>query len=380
MSKEYKVEKRIKNKEDWAVFDKVFDKKITRTIENLISNKQMINFHYGAIQSGKEANIYSAKINSYTLNKSKFTVKEEHNNNEWVNCVIKIYKTSTMTFKNKSSYIVDEIRFKNYCTSNSRKVIKVWAEKEVRNLNRCIKNGIKAPKPFYLKDSLLIMEMIQNKDNSIANRLVDVIDNNWDDLYKKSLNILFDLYNKAKLVHADFSSYNLLVADDELYVIDLGQSIERTHLNSNSFLINDINNNNNYFKSKGVVVKDTNEIFEWITSLKIPHSLEGVKLNKDCFIPSCISEVNNPEDLELFVTNRPCLIDALKTVDEESSEEFRDDEDVMKGFDEVNKEENEINDALEQKRLRKERKKMVKEFNRQRRINRVEREKSMKKK
>lgn len=50
---------------------------------------------------------------------------------------IKIYKTSILIFKDRERYVDGEFRFRRgHCKGNPRKMIKLWAEKELRNLKR----------------------------------------------------------------------------------------------------------------------------------------------------------------------------------------------------------------------------------------------------
>lgn len=51
-------------------------------------------------------------------------------------------------------------RFKSYSKSNPRKMVKMWAEKELRNLARLHAAGIRCPKPLQLRTHVLVMEFI----------------------------------------------------------------------------------------------------------------------------------------------------------------------------------------------------------------------------
>jgi serine/threonine-protein kinase RIO1 len=52
-------------------------------------------------------------------------------------CAIKVFKTSILVFKDRDKYVTGEFRFRRgYCKSNPRKMVRLWAEKEYRNLNR----------------------------------------------------------------------------------------------------------------------------------------------------------------------------------------------------------------------------------------------------
>lgn len=58
-------------------------------------------------------------------------------------------------------YVSGDYRFRNgYCRSNPRKMVKMWAEKEFRNLNRLQQAGIPSPKPAILRQHVLVMEFI----------------------------------------------------------------------------------------------------------------------------------------------------------------------------------------------------------------------------
>ena len=50
------------------------------------------------------------------------------------------------------------------------------------------------------------------------------------------------MYNKANLVHADLSAFNVLIYRNKPYVIDLGQGVLSKHPRALYFLRRDINN------------------------------------------------------------------------------------------------------------------------------------------
>ncbi|EPR78354.1 RIO kinase 1 [Spraguea lophii 42_110] len=292
-----KVQKRIKDKKDRATVDKVLDPKTMNILRKLENRNLLFNLG-GCISSGKEANIYTGKASTKLQSKFfKETGEEEH----IIPVVIKIYRTSKLEFKSREKYIEGERRFQSYCMSNPRKLIKLWAEKEVRNLKRINECGILSPKPIYLKNNILIMELI-GEVGKVAPRLKDLKDQNNDDLYKDSIRILKKLYRKAKLVHSDFSEYNLLFFN-QLYLIDLGQAIETSQENSDAFLIMDIYNINNFFMKKGVQVKNINDLYEEITQKKIPSDLKNIEINSYSFIPQNINEVKDTKDMFMFTKN-----------------------------------------------------------------------------
>ncbi|OQS55164.1 RIO1 [Ecytonucleospora hepatopenaei] len=320
--KENKTERKIKDSSMFATTDKVLDH-TSKGILDSLKRRNKLHSVEQAIATGKEAAIFPGIIDKNIETKFINAVKEETDSivdvkpQTFVKCAIKIYKTSTMFFKDRTKYIKNEKRYSNICTTNSRKLIKVWAEKEVRNLKRIRKAGILAPCPLYLKKSVLIMEMVMKEDkvSQILKNYKKITQKTYDD----TLQIIDDMYNKAKLVHGDLSEYNILIGDNEnLYVIDVGQSVDLTHENALYFLIIDIININIFYKNKNVLLYDENTIFEKITNLKIPNCLKGIKLNKNSFIPTNLSEVVNEEDAYLFLEDKNVNLENTS----ESREEF----------------------------------------------------------
>ena len=77
---------------------------------------------------------------------------------------IKIYKTSILVFKDRDRYVTGEFRFRRgYNKKNPRKMVKVWAEKEMRNLIRIRSAGVRCPTPLFLRQHVLGMTFIGKK-------------------------------------------------------------------------------------------------------------------------------------------------------------------------------------------------------------------------
>ena len=131
-----------KDKKDRATVEQVLDPR-TRVILVKLMNKGVISEINGCISTGKEANVYHAVTPDNKL------------------LAIKIYKTSILIFKDRERYITGEFRFRHgYCKSNPRKLIKIWAEKEMRNLKRINQSGILSPNPIFIKSNVLVMDFI----------------------------------------------------------------------------------------------------------------------------------------------------------------------------------------------------------------------------
>jgi len=80
--------------------------------------------------------------------------------------------------------------------------------------------------------------------------------------------IMRRMFQRCKLVHGDLSEYNLLWHNNEVYVIDVSQSVESDHPSALDFLRKDVANVNDFFRKAGELdVMSTRQLFEFITSI-----------------------------------------------------------------------------------------------------------------
>jgi RIO kinase 1 len=86
---------------------------------------------------------------------------------------------------------------------------------------------------------------------------------NPGEVYHEIISFIRVLYQKAGLVHADLSEFNILFSDRPL-VIDMGQAVTLDHPRSRSFLVRDIANVNRYFTPL-CPVRDEREVFAEVT-------------------------------------------------------------------------------------------------------------------
>lgn len=216
---------------DRKTLDAVFDKATLLVLGKLISNK-VINYLDFPISTGKEANIFRG-------------VTPE---NEFV--ALKIYRTSTSTFKHISKYIVGDPRF--HCVNKTRRgIIFEWTKKEYKNLERLNKIGIRVPIPKMKIKNIMIMEYIGNSKIA-APRLKDVKLKNPKKIYSELIDFISTMYKKSELVHADFSEYNVLIHNNKPYIIDVGQAVVLEHPLAIDFLKRDVHNIVQYFRKLGI--------------------------------------------------------------------------------------------------------------------------------
>ncbi|BFZ60294.1 Serine/threonine-protein kinase rio1 [Saitoella coloradoensis] len=243
------------DKADRATSEQVLDPR-TRMILLKMINRGIVYEINGCISTGKEANVYHATTES-----------GEHR-------AIKIYKTSILVFKDRDRYVSGEYRFRNgYSKRNPRKMVKVWAEKEMRNLKRLYSAGIPSPEPILLKLHVLVMAFLGNKAGWAYPRLKDAVvpDEEYQDLYDQLCRLYRIMYQVCHLVHADLSEYNILYKKGiGLYIIDVSQSVEHDHPRASEFLRMDITNITDYFRRRGASTLPTKILYDFITDPNHP--------------------------------------------------------------------------------------------------------------
>ncbi|MQL94030.1 hypothetical protein Taro_026687 [Colocasia esculenta] len=195
---------------------------------------------------------------------------------------IKVYKTSVLVFKDRDRYVQGDYRFRfGYCKHNPRKMVKTWAEKEMRNLLRVKAAGIRCPTPFLLRLHVLVMEFI-GKAGWAAPRLKDasLSEDKLREAYMEIITTMRTMYQKCKLVHGDLSEYNILYFEGHLYIIDVSQSVDLDHPSALDFLKEDCVHVSDFFKKRGVAVMGVKELFDFVTDPSIADELVDDYLEK----------------------------------------------------------------------------------------------------
>lgn len=281
-----------KDKADRATFDNVLDPRTIGFIVKLLKKGTITKIN-GCISTGKEANVYHAV--------------DETSGREYA---VKIYKTSILVFKDRERYVDGEFRFRNSRSQhNPRKMIKIWAEKEFRNLKRLYSSGMNTPEPIDLKSHVLVMEFLSKNDDagSPSPKLRDYQFEDFEEITKFYHQMIHDIrfmFQKCRLVHADLSEYNSIVHQGQLYIFDVSQSVEPEHPMSLDFLRMDIKNVNDFFMKRGIDIIPERLIFKFVIE-----DLKNLGIEND-----------STQDLMNFIENMP-----IKTTEEEieNDEVFR---------------------------------------------------------
>ncbi|KAI5955476.1 rio1 [Candida theae] len=292
-----------------ATVEQVLDARTLRFLGKIFRSGLITRIN-GCISTGKEANIYHG------------THDDEGATQEFA---VKIYKTSILVFKDRKRYVDGEFRFRNTKDQgNPRKMVKIWAEKEFRNLNRIYQSNVPCPKPYVIKSHVLVMEYLTEGDDQPSPKLKDYSFKGIGDInkyYHEMLICMRRLFQNCRLVHADLSEYNSIVHNDKLYIIDVSQSVEPDHPMALDFLRMDIKNVNDYFSRQSIDVYPEKSLFNFITE---PLDIEDNDADLQSYLESIPLKTTKDQEIEDEIFRSLHLVRSLKHLDERDFQKFSD--------------------------------------------------------
>ncbi|KAF4790941.1 Serine/threonine-protein kinase RIO1 [Turdus rufiventris] len=222
--------------------------KVLRKFEHKI-NLDKLNFDDSVINRvteksrQKEAEMYRVKDKSDRATVEQANVYHASTANG-ENRAIKIYKTSILMFKDRDKYVSGEFR-----------------------LNTA---QIPCPEPIMLRSHVLVMGFIGKGDRPAPLlKNAQLSDSKIRELYLQIIQYMRRMYQDARLVHADLSEFNMLYHGGDVYIIDVSQSVEHDHPHALEFLRKDCANVNDFFQKRNVAVMTVRELFEFITDPSI---------------------------------------------------------------------------------------------------------------
>jgi len=219
------------------VINEVLDKSTIMTLYNLLRT-HIVSYINGIVRAGKESVIFWA-------------VDENERD-----IALKVYLVTTSNFKRRTSYIIGDPRFSRV-KKGTRSLIDLWAKKEYRNLKQCYNRGIPVVKAIHVTKNILAMEFV-GENGVPAKTLIESEVDKKD--YDSAISILKNLYKDAKLVHCDFSEFNIFKTDKGLILFDLGSAVDLRHPNANEFLKRDIKNISTFFAKRGLTVENPTDV------------------------------------------------------------------------------------------------------------------------
>jgi len=233
---------KVKRSEEYEVLEEVFDKPTLMTVYKLMNLGVLENL-FGVVRTGKESRIYRG-----------ITAQGEE-------VALKIYLTVSAEFrKGMLAYIQGDPRFTRV-RRDTRGLIYTWAQKEFANLKKAYDVGVRVPQPLAVENNVLVMKFI-GSDGIPAPLLREVELPNPTAVYRSLLNAVRVLYREAELVHGDLSEFNVLMFESEPYIIDMSQSLPRTHPRAQELLLRDLTNLTRFFNKVGVKVQSPTSIME----------------------------------------------------------------------------------------------------------------------
>lgn len=233
---------RIKEADEFKVMENVFDDVTLLALYKLV-NRKHISLIGGSISTGKEANVFYGE------------------NWEGKPVAIKIYRIQSANFRTMNEYLAGDPRFSSVRKSR-KEIIFAWTKKEYSNLTRAHDAGIRCPRPLYFDRNILIMEMMGKGEISYPQlRAAETSGIDMQAVYDEVMNSIDILFNKANLVHADLSEFNILYDGKHPVIIDMGQSVTPDHPGAIKFLVRDIKNINRFFKRHCNII-DEEEFFK----------------------------------------------------------------------------------------------------------------------
>ena len=222
--------------------NEVLDKPTIFELYGLIKSN-IISYVNGAVKSGKESVVFWAVDQNQS------------------NLALKIYLVTTSNFKKRTEYLIGDPRFSRV-KKGTKNIVYLWAKKEFQNILKCYNSGISVVTPIHVSKNILVMEFVGSNGKPEKTLLESEVDEND---YHQCIQIITDLFKKAKLVHADFSEFNIFKTNSGLKIFDLGSAIDLNHPKMMDFLKRDINNISNFFVKRGLTVENPVDVLARIT-------------------------------------------------------------------------------------------------------------------
>ena len=204
--------------------NEVLDKSTIFELYGLIKSN-IISYVNGVVKAGKESVVFWAVGPNAS------------------NIALKVYLVATSNFKKRAEYLIGDPRFSRV-KQGTKNIVYLWAKKEFKNISQCYQCGIPVVKPIHVSKNILVMEFGGEHGKPVKTLLESKVDQKD---YNLCIQIITDLFKNAKLVHGDFSEFNIFKTDTGLKLFDLGSAVDLNHPKMIEFLKRDINNICNLF-------------------------------------------------------------------------------------------------------------------------------------
>jgi RIO kinase 1 len=228
-----------RDSETYKIMASVFDSSTLLTLYHMI-NQRIFDIFYGAVSTGKEANIFCAldKQGNYIATK--------------------IYRIATTNFKNMYRYLAGDPRFRRI-QHERRHIIYAWVSREFKNLQRAHEAGVAVPKPIGYEKNVLAMEFV-GEEGVPYPIMKDTPPKAPRQVFESLFEAIKTLYHKAELIHADFSEYNVMLTPKPV-LIDFSMATDIANPMSDELLMRDLSQLVRYFRKLGLKTPEPAELF-----------------------------------------------------------------------------------------------------------------------
>ncbi len=104
-------------------------------------------------------------------------------------------------------------------------------------------------------------------------KLREVVVDNPQEVFDELLEFLAVSWQKANLVHGDFSPFNILWSEDGPIVIDVGQAVIQSHPKAQEFLIRDVTRLVEWANKNGIEIELAEAMYE-VLNMDLSHIKE----------------------------------------------------------------------------------------------------------
>lgn len=210
----------------------------------------------GVVGHGKESTIIHA-------------TGRDHNDKPGQEVAIKVFESNMkVAFKTRDSYNKSKCPSYKFDRPKSKHdSLNKWAERGFKNLKLLRRADINCPDAISLKKHVLVMTFLgldsspspQLKEANLSKEQVRLS-------YIQVLDIMKRMYRECQLVHGDLSEYNLIWHKEQVYVIDVSQSMFSSHPSAMRFLYRDCKNIHDFYSRSGLTdILDPKSLFTMIT-------------------------------------------------------------------------------------------------------------------
>jgi len=190
--------------------------------------------------------------------------------------------------------IVKAFRLQNTCHNRSKGNPQMRAaniaQAEYDRLTRAFNAGMRGPTPARKINNVIIMSFI-GSDWEPAPQLRNSIIEEPEEVFDEIIEQLRIMYRKAKLIHGDFSEYNILLHNGKPVIIDFPQAIDislvtarYTHIREKNLQVlrKDIVTIGKFFEREYNLTYDFDEVYRYIAGKdldieKVDYSIEEIE-------------------------------------------------------------------------------------------------------